>query len=376
MEGWQKDILRRHRVAILDDLYVDYVVDNLIAKDVLQPEHMDRINDQATRKDKARLLLDLLPTLGPKAYPEFIDSLHEPYPWLYEKLSSESKNTSTNIDDVISASISNSEVNKHNTSQMLLQDMCHLLSTLSSVSSACGTSLCAIGDSLAVLVQTVKVVESLPGKVSRKNSINKSLDTQNSNLNFENDAEDQTTKENKRVDVDVNQEKINACKGNISFVNARGEEWSEKILDEVYKKEQDNVNSVFAAESHERLMLNGLTDSSPVGGMPINSPDSGIIAEDMEHLKITCSNEKKTFDNNVAVTSEIVNDELDGCLNNFSANSPGDTNISYDVLHMKMKPLIADVERLQHSILDISVALKSVVTVSDRTLRLANSVSN
>ena len=100
MEKSSRNILRRCRQKIVDDLDVTDVLDHLLANEVVNEEQMEEIFSRPTRVARARCLLDVLVkrgpnllqffpvinllTLGPKAFPVFLDSLRDNYSWLVE----------------------------------------------------------------------------------------------------------------------------------------------------------------------------------------------------------------------------------------------------------------------------------------------------
>ena len=100
MEKSSRNILRRCRQKIVDDLDVTDVLDHLLANEVVNEEQMEEIFSRPTRVARARCLLDVLvkrgPNLlqffpvinlltpGPKAFPVFLDSLRDNYSWLVE----------------------------------------------------------------------------------------------------------------------------------------------------------------------------------------------------------------------------------------------------------------------------------------------------
>jgi len=84
MEKSYKNILRRSRQKIVDDLDVVDVLDHLLSKEVVNEEQMEEILSRATRVARVRCLLDILVKRGPKAFPVFLDSLRDSYSWLVE----------------------------------------------------------------------------------------------------------------------------------------------------------------------------------------------------------------------------------------------------------------------------------------------------
>ena len=81
--------LRLRRVDIVADLDVHTVLDRLVASGVIIPEDYERICSKTTSQDRARLLLDILPSRGPNAFSIFLQALREArYDWLVDKLNS------------------------------------------------------------------------------------------------------------------------------------------------------------------------------------------------------------------------------------------------------------------------------------------------
>lgn len=56
-------------------MHIEHPLDYLIQYEHLTDEHAQKIRVQTTRQDKARALLDILPTKGADAIVAFIDSL-------------------------------------------------------------------------------------------------------------------------------------------------------------------------------------------------------------------------------------------------------------------------------------------------------------
>ncbi|XP_013390627.1 uncharacterized protein LOC106159007 isoform X2 [Lingula anatina] len=75
MELDQKESLRRHRVAITDDLEPKEVLDYLNQDGVLTDNDCELVSTGKTRKVRCQLLLSLLPRRGPSAYGAFTRAL-------------------------------------------------------------------------------------------------------------------------------------------------------------------------------------------------------------------------------------------------------------------------------------------------------------
>jgi len=79
--------LRRSRVDIVADLDVHLVLDRLIQSSIIVSEDHELISSKPTSQERARLLLDILPTRGPQAFGIFVQALREAnYTWLADKL--------------------------------------------------------------------------------------------------------------------------------------------------------------------------------------------------------------------------------------------------------------------------------------------------
>nr|XP_022343163.1 caspase-2-like [Crassostrea virginica] len=87
MDQIHKDALRRTRVALVKDLNVDHISDDLLAKDIFTPLMMEYIMSERTRIDKVRRLLDDLVRRGPNAYKSFLEVLNDTrHDFLAEKI--------------------------------------------------------------------------------------------------------------------------------------------------------------------------------------------------------------------------------------------------------------------------------------------------
>lgn len=86
MEARDKQVLRSLRLDLSAEVLVDgLVLQYLYQEGVLTENHVQEIKAQATGLRKTMLLLDILPSRGPKAFDAFLDSLQE-FPWVREKL--------------------------------------------------------------------------------------------------------------------------------------------------------------------------------------------------------------------------------------------------------------------------------------------------
>ena len=69
MEKSYKNILRRSRQKIVDDLDVTDVLDHLLSKEVVNEEQMEEILSRNTRVARVRCLLDILVKRGSNPQP-------------------------------------------------------------------------------------------------------------------------------------------------------------------------------------------------------------------------------------------------------------------------------------------------------------------
>jgi len=90
MQQTDAERLRMSRTDIVADLDVHTVLDQLYASSIIMPEDYELIRSKPTSQDRARLLLDILPTRGPNAFTVFLEALREAkYDWLVDKLRSQ-----------------------------------------------------------------------------------------------------------------------------------------------------------------------------------------------------------------------------------------------------------------------------------------------
>jgi len=90
MQRTDAERLRMSRTDIVADLDVHTVLDQLYASSIIMPEDYELIRSKPTSQDRARLLLDILPTRGPNAFTVFLEALREAkYDWLVDKLCSQ-----------------------------------------------------------------------------------------------------------------------------------------------------------------------------------------------------------------------------------------------------------------------------------------------
>ncbi|XP_010183466.1 PREDICTED: death domain-containing protein CRADD-like [Mesitornis unicolor] len=86
MDARDKQLLRSLRLELCTEVLVDgVVIQYLYQEGILTDSHVQEIKSQSTSQRKTMMLLDILPTRGPKAFDAFLDSLQE-FPWVKEKL--------------------------------------------------------------------------------------------------------------------------------------------------------------------------------------------------------------------------------------------------------------------------------------------------
>ncbi|KAL6090437.1 hypothetical protein STEG23_001220, partial [Scotinomys teguina] len=82
MDARDKQVLRSLRLELGAEVLVEgLVLQYLYQEGVLTENHVQEIKAQTTGLRKTMLLLDILPSRGPKAFDTFLDSLQE-FPWL------------------------------------------------------------------------------------------------------------------------------------------------------------------------------------------------------------------------------------------------------------------------------------------------------
>ncbi|NXN11193.1 CRADD protein, partial [Indicator maculatus] len=86
MDARDKQLLRSMRLELCTEVLVDgVVIQHLCQEGILTDSHVQEIKAQTTTQRKNMMLLDILPTRGPKAFDVFLDSLQE-FPWVKDKL--------------------------------------------------------------------------------------------------------------------------------------------------------------------------------------------------------------------------------------------------------------------------------------------------
>ncbi|XP_005374529.1 PREDICTED: suppressor of cytokine signaling 2 isoform X6 [Chinchilla lanigera] len=97
MEARDKQVLRSLRLELGAEVLVEgLVLQYLYQEGILTENHVQEIKAQTTGLRKTMLLLDILPSRGPKAFDTFLDSLQE-FPWVREKLEKAREETITEL---------------------------------------------------------------------------------------------------------------------------------------------------------------------------------------------------------------------------------------------------------------------------------------
>ncbi|XP_062989860.1 death domain-containing protein CRADD isoform X2 [Elgaria multicarinata webbii] len=86
MDARDKQVLRSLRLELCAELLVEgLIIQYLYQEGILTENHMQEIRSQVTNHRKTMMLLDILPTRGPRAFETFLESLQE-FPWVRDKL--------------------------------------------------------------------------------------------------------------------------------------------------------------------------------------------------------------------------------------------------------------------------------------------------
>lgn len=75
MEKRHRDLLRKNRITIVNDLEPKDILGHLYQEGIISPDDMERVKAEKTRLEQAEKLLDILPRRGPKAFTVFCDTL-------------------------------------------------------------------------------------------------------------------------------------------------------------------------------------------------------------------------------------------------------------------------------------------------------------
>ncbi|XP_064010913.1 death domain-containing protein CRADD [Pogoniulus pusillus] len=86
MDARDKQLLRSLRLELCTEVLVDGVVTQYLYQEgILTDSHVQEIKAQTTTQRRTMMLLDILPSRGPKAFEVFLESLQE-FPWVKDKL--------------------------------------------------------------------------------------------------------------------------------------------------------------------------------------------------------------------------------------------------------------------------------------------------
>ena len=75
MDDKHRDLLRTHRVYLLENLQPKSMIDHLVEKKLLSDDELDEIRAEKKTKEQIRLIIDKLPRKGPTAFDKFIEVL-------------------------------------------------------------------------------------------------------------------------------------------------------------------------------------------------------------------------------------------------------------------------------------------------------------
>ncbi|KAM3964890.1 apaf-1 protein isoform 1-T2 [Aphomia sociella] len=87
MDNRKRRLLQINKKPIVEDLDINHIIDELISKNVIALEEVERIINLSDRAEKSRALLECLENADDNAYQAFLDSLEKDYKWLWQKLS-------------------------------------------------------------------------------------------------------------------------------------------------------------------------------------------------------------------------------------------------------------------------------------------------
>ncbi|KAJ2951192.1 hypothetical protein O0L34_g5583 [Tuta absoluta] len=87
MDNRKRTLLLRHQNSLLQDLDVNFIIDDLFTRNAISNEDFDHIFTLSNRVDRTRFLIDTIAQNGTnETYEAFLDSLQKDYRWLWEKL--------------------------------------------------------------------------------------------------------------------------------------------------------------------------------------------------------------------------------------------------------------------------------------------------
>ncbi|CAH2084622.1 unnamed protein product [Euphydryas editha] len=108
MDIKNQKLLQHHQHAIVKDLDVMYILDELFTKNVISTEDFDHIFNLRDREDRTKYLLKVIKNSNNNTFEEFVDSLAKDYNWLWKKLAT--GNNKEMIEDSYEDSLSRGDV--------------------------------------------------------------------------------------------------------------------------------------------------------------------------------------------------------------------------------------------------------------------------
>lgn len=77
MDKRHKNLLRRNRLALVQDLEAIRLLNYLFQEEIFSENDLDSVKVERTRTSQAEMLLDILPRRGPKAFDAFCRALED-----------------------------------------------------------------------------------------------------------------------------------------------------------------------------------------------------------------------------------------------------------------------------------------------------------
>ncbi|XP_026496270.2 uncharacterized protein LOC113400814 [Vanessa tameamea] len=108
MDIKNQKLLQHHQHAIVKDLDVMFILDELFTKNAISNEDYDHISNLRDREERTKYLLKLLKNGNNNAFEVFVDSLAKDYNWLWKKLAT--GNSKEMIEDSFEDSLSRGDV--------------------------------------------------------------------------------------------------------------------------------------------------------------------------------------------------------------------------------------------------------------------------
>ncbi|XP_059057323.1 uncharacterized protein LOC131850929 isoform X2 [Achroia grisella] len=91
MDNRKRRLLQIHKKAIVDDLDINDIIDELFTKKVISIDEIERITNYADRAERTRGLLEYIENSNDSTYQAFVDSLEKDHNWLWQKVTLEDK---------------------------------------------------------------------------------------------------------------------------------------------------------------------------------------------------------------------------------------------------------------------------------------------